>query len=130
MRALGCFPVYQGVADRKTIRLMEQYVKDGFALVIFPEAPQPECRIDTGAQRLGADRPAHGAFILPVGHFRHEALHGCSGSSNVLRLLLISANPFSCPQMKKSSAGKMPNLYNGTHHRFTAGGIPRSVCGK
>lgn len=68
MRSLGCFPVYQGRADRNTIRLMEQYVEDDFALVIFPEGTRSlkaELLPALNGAALIAQRT--GALILPVG---------------------------------------------------------------
>jgi len=57
---------------------MEQYVNDGFALVIFSgRSAQPECGIDPGrstARALIAQRT--GAFILPVGITGTENLKG------------------------------------------------------
>ncbi len=77
MKSLGSFPVYQGVADRKTIRLMEQYLKDGFALVIFPEGKR-----SLNAELLPAlngaaliARRTH-ALFLPVGITDTEKMRG------------------------------------------------------
>lgn len=77
VKGMGVFPVYQGVADRKTIRLMEQYVKEGFALVIFPEGTRSQ-----SAELLPA---LHGtaliaqrtnALILPAGISGTEKMRG------------------------------------------------------
>jgi len=48
--------------------MMEQYIKDGFALVIFPEGRRSlKAQIITWPQRSDAYRPAYRALILPVG---------------------------------------------------------------
>ena len=77
MESLGCFPVYQGVADRKTVRLMEQYIKDGFALVIFPEGTRSlnaELLPALNGAALIAQRT--NALILPVGISGTKKLRG------------------------------------------------------
>ena len=77
MQSLGCFPVYQGVADRKTIRLMEQYIKDGFVLVIFPEGTRrlkTELMPALNGTALIARRT--GALILPLGISGTEKMQG------------------------------------------------------
>ncbi len=42
MSSYGAFPVHPGKADRETVRLMEEYVKQGFALGIFPEGTRSQ----------------------------------------------------------------------------------------
>jgi 1-acyl-sn-glycerol-3-phosphate acyltransferase len=77
MESFGCFPVHQGVADRKTIRLMEQYVNAGFALVIFPEGQRSQNAELIQALHGTALIALHtGAFILPVGISGTEKLKG------------------------------------------------------
>lgn len=98
MRALGCFPVYQGVADRKTIRLMEQYVKDGFALVIFPEGTRSqnaELIPALNGSALIAQRT--GAFILPVGISGTEALDGLFWFFKRPQITVNFGKPFQLP---------------------------------
>jgi len=133
MRALGCFPCLPGRGRSKnhpsdgTVR--ERRLRTCY---LSGRHPQPECRIDTGAQRLGADRPAHRPlFILPVGISGTEALHGLFWFFKRPQITVNFGQPFQFAlNEEKLSPGKCHNLYNGTHHRFTAGGIPRSVCGK
>ena len=68
MESLGCFPVYQGVADRKSIRLMEQYIKDGYALVIFPEGTRSlQAQLIPALDGTALIARRTGALILPVG---------------------------------------------------------------
>ena len=77
MKSLGCFPVYQGVADRKTIRLMEQYIKDGFALVIFPEGTRSlKAELIPALNGTALIARRTGALILPVGISGTEKMRG------------------------------------------------------
>ena len=77
MESFGCFPVHPGVADRKTIRLMEQYVKDGFALVIFPEGRRSQsAELIQALHGTAFIAQRTGAFILPVGISGTEKLKG------------------------------------------------------
>ena len=98
MQALGCFPVYQGVADRKTIRLMEQYVKYGFALVIFPEgtrSQKAELIPALNGSALIAQRT--GAFILPVGISGTENLQGLFWFLKRPEITVNFGKPFQLP---------------------------------
>ena len=101
MEALGCFPVYQKRADRKIIRLMEQYVADGYALVIFPEGTRSKTAellpALTGAALIARNT---NALILPVGIFGTEKLRQ---SFWFLKRPVVNANfgkPFHLPADK------------------------------
>ena len=98
MESFGCFPVHQGVADRKTIRLMEQYVNDGFALVIFPEGQRSlNAELIQALNGTALIAQHTGAFILPVGISGTEKLKGWNW---VFKRPVITVNfgkPFQLP---------------------------------
>ena len=98
MESFGCFPVHQGVADRKTIRLMEQYVNAGFALVIFPEGQRSQnAELIQALQGTALIALHTGAFILPVGISGTEKLKGWNW---VFKRPVITVNfgkPFQLP---------------------------------
>ena len=98
MESLGCFPVHQGVADRKTIRLMEQYVNDGFALVIFPEG-QRSFNAELIQALHGAALIAQrtGAFILPVGIAGTEKLKEWNWIFKRPQITVNFGKPFQLP---------------------------------
>jgi len=77
MKSIGCFPVYQGVADRKTIRLMEEYVKEDFALIIFPEGTRSlNAKLLPALNGTALLAQHTGAQILPVGISGTEKMRG------------------------------------------------------
>ena len=98
MGSLGCFPVRQGVADRKTIRLMEQYVNDGFALVIFPEGGR-SLKAELIPALHGAALIARrtGAFILPVGIAGTERMKGWYWVFKRPKITVTFGQPFQLP---------------------------------
>lgn len=77
MTSFGTFPVFQGKADRTTLRKMEDYLKQGLALGIFPEGTRSQNASLIPALN-GAALMAHrtGAPILPVGIYGTEKMHG------------------------------------------------------
>ena len=98
MESLGCFPVHQGVGDRKTLRLMEQYVNDGFALIIFPEGQRSqnaELIQALHGTALIAQRTA--AFILPVGISGTENLKGWNWVFKHPKIIVNFGRPFQLP---------------------------------
>jgi len=98
MESFGCFPIHRGVADRKTIRLMEQYVNDGFALVIFPEG-QRSLNAELIQALHGTAMIAHhtGAFILPVGISGTEKLKGWNWVFKRPEITVNFGKPFQLP---------------------------------
>ncbi len=98
MESFGCFPVHPGVADRKTIRLMEQYVNDGFALVIFPEGQRSQSAELIQALHGTALIAQHtGAFILPVGISGTEKLKGWNWVFQRPEITVNFGKPFQLP---------------------------------
>lgn len=99
LKSFGCFPVYQSAADRKTIRLMEQYVREGFALVIFPEGTRSQNAELIPALHGSALIAQHtGAAILPVGIAGTEKLKGWTW---IFKRPVITVNfgkPFKLPE--------------------------------
>jgi 1-acyl-sn-glycerol-3-phosphate acyltransferase len=65
---LGAFPVHRGAADRESITLSEEVLRQGHALVLFPEGTRKDGpNVDTlhdGAMFVAA-RTA--AMVVPVG---------------------------------------------------------------
>jgi 1-acyl-sn-glycerol-3-phosphate acyltransferase len=65
---LGAFPVKRGTADRESMTLSEQVLRQGHALVLFPEGTRQEGRdvapLHDGAMFVAART---GATIVPVG---------------------------------------------------------------
>ncbi|MDD5287974.1 MAG: lysophospholipid acyltransferase family protein [Dehalococcoidales bacterium] len=104
MKSLGCFPVYQGVADRKTIRLMEQYIKEKFALVIFPEGTR-SLKVVLLPALNGAAFIAQrtGASILPVGIYGTEKMRGVTWYFKRPVITVSFGQPFHLP----SNNGKL-----------------------
>jgi 1-acyl-sn-glycerol-3-phosphate acyltransferase len=68
LRHLGAFPVHRGAADRESITLSEEVLRQGHALVLFPEGTRKDGpNVDTlhdGAMFVAA-RTA--AMVVPVG---------------------------------------------------------------
>ena len=129
MESFGCFPVHQGVADRKTIRLMEQYVNDGFALVIFPEG-QRSLNAELIQALHGAALIAQrtGAFILPVGITGTENLKGWNWIFKRPEITVNFGQPFQLPsnddKLSREDAtklimaritGLLPSEYHGVY---------------
>ncbi|HXY75155.1 MAG TPA: lysophospholipid acyltransferase family protein [Dehalococcoidales bacterium] len=75
MRSYGAFPVCPGKADKETIRKMESVVKEGRALVIFPEGTR-SLQDELLPALTGAALVAHrtGVPILPVAIYGTEQL--------------------------------------------------------
>ena len=65
---LGAFPVTRGTADRESMKLAEEVLRLGHALVLFPEGTRQEGRV-VGQLRDGAMFVAArtGATVIPVG---------------------------------------------------------------
>jgi 1-acyl-sn-glycerol-3-phosphate acyltransferase len=112
MESFGCFPVYQGAADRKTIRLMEQYVNDGFALVIFPEgmrSQNAELIPALNGSALIAQRT--GAFILPVGISGTEKMKQWNWLFKRPKITVNFGKPFQLPsnedKLERADATKL-----------------------
>ncbi len=98
MESFGCFPVHPGVADRKTIRLMEQYVNYGFALVIFPEGQRSQSAELIQALHGTALIAQHtGAFILPVGISGTEKLKDWNWVFKRPEITVNFGQPFQLP---------------------------------
>jgi 1-acyl-sn-glycerol-3-phosphate acyltransferase len=68
LRHLGAFPVHRGSADRESMSLAEQVLRQGHALVLFPEGTRKEGRavapLHDGAMFVAART---GAIVVPVG---------------------------------------------------------------
>ncbi len=77
MTSYGTFPVYQGKADRETLRKMEGYLAQGLVLGIFPEGTRSKNDALIPALN-GAALIAHrtGAPILPLGIHGTEKMRG------------------------------------------------------
>jgi len=98
MKSFGCFPAHQGVADRKTIRPMEQYVNDRFALVSFPEGQRSQSAELIQALHGTALIAQHtGAFILPVGISGTEKLKGWKWVLKRPEITVNFGKPFQLP---------------------------------
>ena len=65
---LGAFPVHRGTADRESMTLAEEVLRQGHALVLFPEGTRKEGRVvaplHDGAMFMAART---GATVVPVG---------------------------------------------------------------
>ncbi len=65
---LGAFPIRRGSADRDSMKLAEEVLRRGYALVLFPEGTRKEGRrvepIHDGAMFVAART---GAMVVPVG---------------------------------------------------------------
>lgn len=65
---LGAFPVHRGAADRESMNLAEEVLRQGHALVLFPEGTRQEGRrvatLHDGAMFIAART---GAVVVPVG---------------------------------------------------------------
>jgi 1-acyl-sn-glycerol-3-phosphate acyltransferase len=68
IKHLGAFPVHRGAADRESMTLSEAVLRQGHALVLFPEGTRKEGRIvaplHDGAMFVAART---GARVVPVG---------------------------------------------------------------
>jgi 1-acyl-sn-glycerol-3-phosphate acyltransferase len=105
MQSLGCFPVHQGIADRKTIHLMEQFVKEGFALVIFPEGTRSlnaELLPALNGTALIAQRTD--ALILPVGITGTERMQRWFWFLKRPRITVSFGKPFLLPSDEEKLA--------------------------
>ena len=98
IESLGCFPVYHGVADRKSIRLMEQYIKHGFALVIFPEGTRSlKAQLIPALDGTALITRRTGAFILPVGISGTEKMRGWNWVFKRPEITVNFGKPFHLP---------------------------------
>jgi 1-acyl-sn-glycerol-3-phosphate acyltransferase len=98
MESLGCFPVHQGVGDRKTLRLMEEYVNGGFALVIFPEGQRSlNAELIQALHGTALIAQRTGAFILPVGISGTEKLKGWNWVFKRPEITVSFGRPFQLP---------------------------------
>ncbi|MGA7729472.1 MAG: lysophospholipid acyltransferase family protein [Dehalococcoidales bacterium] len=98
MESLGCFPVHQGVGDRKTLRLMEQYVNDGFALIVFPEGQRSQnAELIQALHGTALIAQRTGAFILPVGISGTEKLKGWNWVFKRPQITVNFGQPFQLP---------------------------------
>lgn len=95
MTSFQTFPVYQGKADRQTIRRMENYLTQGFALGIFPEGTRSQNAALIPALN-GAALIAHrtGAPILPAGIHGTEKMRGTSWYFKRPTIIIRYGKPF------------------------------------
>ena len=101
MTSFGTFPVYQGRADRDTLRKMEDYLSKGLALGIFPEGTrsQNDALIPAfnGAAMIArrTDSP-----ILPLGIHGTEKMRGISWYFKRPKIEITFGKPFKLPPKK------------------------------
>jgi 1-acyl-sn-glycerol-3-phosphate acyltransferase len=77
MTSYGSFPVYQGKADRETLRKMENYLSQGLALGLFPEGTRSHNDALIPAFNGAALIARHtNAPILPLGIHGTEKMRG------------------------------------------------------
>src|SRR5579863_4602111 len=100
VRHLGAFPVNRGTPDREAMRLSEEVLRRGYALVLFPE----------GTRREGLDvEPLHdgamfvaartGATVVPVGVGGTErVLPKGSRLPRPVRVRIVVGAPISAPR--------------------------------
>ena len=77
MTSYGTFPVYQGKADRETLRKMEDYLAQGLALGIFPEGTRSlDAELLPALNGAALIAQHTGAPILPLGIYGTEKMRG------------------------------------------------------
>ncbi|MDP2918979.1 MAG: lysophospholipid acyltransferase family protein [Dehalococcoidia bacterium] len=101
MTSYGTFPVYQGKADRATLRKMEDYLKQGLALAIFPEGTRSQNASLIPALN-GAALMAHrtGALLMPVGIYGTEKMRGTGWFLKRPVIHIHYGKPFDLPRSK------------------------------
>jgi 1-acyl-sn-glycerol-3-phosphate acyltransferase len=104
MEIYGGFPVHRGRADRKAIRLMEQYLSQGLAVVIFPEGTRSlKSRLLPATHGATVIAQRTGAPILPVGITGTEKMRGLTWFFKRPVITIRFGQPFYLP----SSNGKL-----------------------
>jgi 1-acyl-sn-glycerol-3-phosphate acyltransferase len=77
MTSFHTFPVYQGKADRQTLRKMEEYLAQGLALGIFPEGTRSQnASLIPALNGAALMAQRTGAPILPIGIYGTEKMKG------------------------------------------------------
>jgi 1-acyl-sn-glycerol-3-phosphate acyltransferase len=129
MRSFGCFPVRQGKADRETIRLMEEFLKQGLALGIFPEGTRSKDDALIPALN-GTALIAHrtNAPILPIAIWGTEQMRGKLWYFKRPTIHINIGKPFKLPegsgkmdreaasvQIMQSIADLLPPEYHGVY---------------
>jgi len=101
MTSFGTFPVYQGRADRDTLRKMEDYLSKGLALGIFPEGTrsQNDALIPAfnGAALIARRTDIS---ILPLGIHGTEKMRGISWYFKRPKIEINFGKPFKLPPKK------------------------------
>jgi len=99
MTSFHTFPVFQGKADRETLRQMEAYLAQGLALGIFPEGTRSQ-NVSLIPALNGAALMAHrtGAPILPIGIWGTEKMRGATWYFKRPVIDIQFGKPFSIPR--------------------------------
>lgn len=99
MTSFHTFPVFQGKADRETLRKMESYLAQGLALGIFPEGTRSQNTSLIPALNgtaLVAQRT--GAPILPIGIYGTEQMSGIKWYFKRPVIEIKFGKPFNIPR--------------------------------
>jgi 1-acyl-sn-glycerol-3-phosphate acyltransferase len=98
MTSFGTFPVYQGRADRDTLRKMEEFLSNGLALGIFPEGTrsQHDALIPAfnGAALISRRTDSQ---IIPLGIHGTEKMRGMSWYFKRPKIEINFGKPFKLP---------------------------------
>ena len=98
IRSLGAFPVRQGRPDRKALRQAEQVLRQGTALVIFPEGMRSRsAKLQSSFSGSALIAFRSGATILPVGITGTEKLESMAWLLRRPKIVVNVGYPFHLP---------------------------------
>ena len=114
IRNYGAFPVRRGGLNRKTLYEAEQWLRQGYALVMFPEggrSPNQQLQPAFAGSALIASRL--GVPILPVGLTGTEHIHGLGWCLRRPEITITIGHPFPLPsghnKLKKEERAQLTN---------------------
>ncbi len=98
IRGFGSFPVHRGRLDGKALRLADQVLAQGLALVMFPEGKRSHNRrLQPALPGSALIAARSGVSILPVGISGTERLKGVACLLRRHRIVVNIGHPFSLP---------------------------------
>jgi 1-acyl-sn-glycerol-3-phosphate acyltransferase len=99
LSSLGAFPVRRGRLDREAIRQSGRALKEGKALVMFPEATRsPKAQLQRAFPGSALIASRHSVLILPVGITGTEELTKAFWMFRRPRITVNIGKPFSLPR--------------------------------
>ncbi|MFH1485864.1 MAG: lysophospholipid acyltransferase family protein [Chloroflexota bacterium] len=112
MRAIGAFPVYRGMLDRRALRRAMGALAHGDALGIFPEGRRSrDGRLQQAQRGAALIALRSGAPIVPVGISGTENVRGILGLLRRPRLVVNIGHPFYLPAIEGKNGTSALDFY-------------------